>query len=75
VAKHISSWLAQLTDEQREVISRRYGLRGYDQSNLLEIARAMHMPRDRVLQLQSQSMDLLRNMAANEGLSIDVIFL
>jgi RNA polymerase nonessential primary-like sigma factor len=75
MASHISTWLAQLTEVQREVISRRFGLCGYDPSNFLEIAEAMHLPRDRVRQLQTESMGLLRKMAADEGLLIDAIFL
>ena len=75
MASHISSWLEQLTEGQREVISRRFGLCGYDPSNFLEIAKAMHLSRDRVRQLHTESMDLLRKMADDEGLLIDEIFL
>jgi RNA polymerase nonessential primary-like sigma factor len=75
LASHISAWLAQLTERQREVISRRFGLCGYDPSNFLEIAEAMHLPRDGVRQLQAESMVLLRKMAADEGLVIDALFL
>jgi RNA polymerase nonessential primary-like sigma factor len=75
MASHISTWLAQLTESQREVISRRFGLCGYDPSNLLAIAEAMHLPRERIRQLQTESMELLRKMAADEGLLTDAIFL
>ncbi len=74
MASHIATWLEQLTEAQREVICRRYGLHGYDQASLPEIAAALGMRRERVRQLQTESMTLLRKMAASDGLSIDVIF-
>ncbi len=75
MARHIAYWLAQLTVEQREVISRHYGLLGYEQASLPEIAKAMYLPCGRVRRLQHDAMAIIRKMAAAEGIQMDAIFL
>ncbi len=73
--RHVSDWLARLSPKQREVISRRFGLRGYEPSSLEEASKEMGLTRERVRQIQIESMALLREMIESEGLSIDAIFL
>jgi RNA polymerase nonessential primary-like sigma factor len=73
--RHVSEWLAKLNAKQREVISRRFGLRGYEASSLEEASKEMGLTRERVRQIQIESMALLREMIESEGLSIDAIFL
>lgn len=75
IAKHISVWLERLSPYQREVICRRYGLRGYDQINIPEIAEAMGLPRERTRQLKTEAIVLLRKMASRDGFSPDAVFL
>ncbi len=74
MASHLGCWLDQLTEQQREVISRCYGLRGYDQASVPEIAKAMGTTSVHIRQLQVKSMTLLRKLAIKEGLSVDSIF-
>lgn len=73
--RHVAEWLARLNAKQREVISRRFGLRGYEPSSLEEASKEMGLTRERVRQIQIESMALLREMIESEGLSIDAIFL
>ncbi|OBX34323.1 RNA polymerase sigma factor RpoS [Halomonas elongata] len=39
VKQHVDDWLAELTDKQREVVVRRFGLRGHEASTLEQVAR------------------------------------
>ena len=75
MSSHVSYWLAQLTVEQREVISRHYGLHGYEQASLPEIAKAMDLTCGRVRRLQHDAMGIIRKLAAEEGMQMDAIFL
>jgi RNA polymerase nonessential primary-like sigma factor len=73
--RHLSDWLSQLSEKQREVICRRFGLRGYEPSSLEEASREMGLTRERVRQIQIESMSLLRHIIEAEGFSADAIFL
>jgi len=75
MSRHLSDWLSQLNDKQREVICRRFGLRGYEPASLEEASREMGLTRERVRQIQIESMTLLRQVIENEGFSVDAIFL
>lgn len=74
MAHHIAEWLARLNPKQQEVISRRYGLRGYEQSSLEEASREMGLTRERVRQIQIESLKRLRTIVETEGFSIDTLF-
>jgi RNA polymerase nonessential primary-like sigma factor len=73
--RHLSIWLGRLNDKQREVICRRYGLRGYDASSLEDASKEMGLTRERVRQIQIESIALLRRMMEAEGFSVDTLFL
>jgi RNA polymerase nonessential primary-like sigma factor len=70
----IGEWLDQLTDKQREVVSRRYGLRGFDPSTLEEVAAVMGVTRERVRQIQMETLRRLREILETEGYTAEVIF-
>ncbi len=74
VEKHIHSWLDQLTDKQRGVIERRFGLNGYDISTLEEVADAHGITRERVRQIQMEALQSLRKILRRHGVSKDVLF-
>lgn len=74
MSRRIFVWLGKLTEKQREVISRRYGLRGYDQSTLEEASKEMGLTRERVRQIQIESLNLLRKMIETEGFTSESIF-
>jgi RNA polymerase nonessential primary-like sigma factor len=70
----LSKWLEQLTDKQREVVSRRYGLRGHDHSTLEEVAVVMGVTRERVRQIQMEALRRLREILETEGYTAEALF-
>jgi RNA polymerase nonessential primary-like sigma factor len=74
LAHSLSGWLDQLADKQREVIARRYGLRGYEASTLEEVANEMGVTRERVRQIQMEGIKRLREILDVEGITVDAIF-
>jgi RNA polymerase nonessential primary-like sigma factor len=73
VEKHVHEWLNQLTDKQRGVIERRFGLNGYDISTLEEVADAHGITRERVRQIQMEALQSLRKILRRHGVSKDVL--
>lgn len=74
IARSLSGWLEQLTEKQREVVSRRYGLRGYENSTLEEVANEMGVTRERVRQIQMEGIKRLREILELEGITADAVF-
>ncbi len=74
VERHVHEWLNQLTDKQRGVIERRFGLNGYDMSTLEEVAEAHGITRERVRQIQMEALQSLRKILRRHGVSKDVLF-
>ena len=70
----IANWLDELSDKQREVVSRRFGLRGYESSTLEEVGREIGLTRERVRQIQVEALKRLRGIMENQGLSSDSLF-
>ncbi len=74
LAFRISRWLDRLNDKQKEVVSLRYGLRGYDPSTLEEVAGIMGVTRERVRQIQMEALRRLREILEAEGYTAEAIF-
>ncbi len=74
IKDHISGWLEELPDNYREVISRRFGLRGYEVSTLEEVGRETGLTRERVRQVQVQALKQLRSIMEAHGLSGESMF-
>lgn len=70
----IAQWLDELSEKQREVLSRRFGLRGYESSTLEEVGREIGLTRERVRQIQVEALRRLRSIMENNGLSSDSLF-
>lgn len=70
---HIDVWLDELTEKQREVLSRRFGLRGYDRSTLEAVGEEIGLTRERVRQIQVEALKHLREIMERHGLSGDVL--
>jgi RNA polymerase nonessential primary-like sigma factor len=64
----IDAWLERLTPRQREVLTRRYGLREAGVQSLAEIAVVLGITRERVRQIQIEALARLRTVCAEEGL-------
>ena len=69
VEKYVHEWLNQLTDKQRSVIERRFGLNGHDISTLESVAEAHGITRERVRQIQMEALQNLRKILRRNGVS------
>ena len=69
VRKNLGQWLDKLSEKQREVIARRFGVRGYHPSTLESVANEMGVTRERVRQIQMGALKSLRVILENEGFS------
>jgi len=70
----ISTWLEELSDKQCEVVSRRFGLRGYESSTLEQVGREIGLTRERVRQIQVEALRRLRVIMETQGLSGESLF-
>lgn len=70
----ISEWIGELTEKQREVVARRFGLRGYETSTLEEVGREIGLTRERVRQIQVEALKRLRDILEKQGLSSESVF-
>lgn len=73
VRGNIDQWLNKLTDKQREVVERRFGLHGYDISTLEEVGSQIGVTRERVRQIQIEALKRLREIMISQGYSGDAI--
>jgi len=71
---HLDEWLNKLNDKQREVVERRFGLHGYENSTLEQVANELGVTRERVRQIQMDALKRLRLILEQEGYSVDAIF-
>lgn len=64
--------LHELTDKQREVLCRRFGLEGYERQTLEEVGQAVGLTRERVRQIQMHALKTLREVLEKQGLEGDI---
>ncbi len=69
----LQSWLAALSDKQRWVIERRYGLNDQEVSTLEDLAHDLDITRERVRQIQIEAINSLRAMIKRDGLTRDML--
>jgi len=74
LASQITEWLDELTDKQKEVVERRFGLNGYDVSTLEEVGADIGVTRERVRQIQVEALKRLRVILEKAGYSGDALF-
>jgi RNA polymerase nonessential primary-like sigma factor len=74
VNANLDHWLGKLNDKQREVVERRFGLHGYENSTLEQVANELGVTRERVRQIQMDALKRLRDILEKEGFSIDSFF-
>jgi len=70
----LTEWLSELSEKQREVIARRFGLLGYEMSTLEDVGREIGLTRERVRQIQVEALKRMRSIMEKEGLSGQTIF-
>lgn len=74
IKNNITHWVYQLSDKQREVICRRYGLCGYENSTLEQVAQELGVTRERVRQIQMDALKRLKEILEVSGYSFEAIF-
>jgi len=62
-------WLDHLTDLQKDIICRRFGLRGHAVCTLEHVGKEIGLTRERVRQVQLGALRSLRNILETEGLN------
>lgn len=73
VSALIDWWLLQLSDKQRAVVERRFGLHGCRRLTLEQIGEEIGVTRERVRQIQLEALKNLRVMMESQGLSSDTM--
>jgi RNA polymerase nonessential primary-like sigma factor len=68
VLSFIQTWLSLLTDKQRSVIERRFGLNNQEITTLEQIADSMNLSRERVRQIQAEALLVLRKQLRRTGM-------
>ena len=74
LSQSIDQWLSDLTEKQREVVVRRFGLRGHESCTLEEVGQEIGLTRERVRQIQVEALKRLREILEKNGLSSDALF-
>jgi len=69
----LDSWLGELTERQRQVIERRYGLNGSEIATLDTIACDLGLTRERVRQIQLEALERLRRMMRRGNVTRDSV--
>lgn len=73
IQDYVREWLDQLSERQRCVVERRYGLNGSEIHTLEELAQGMDLTRERVRQIQIEALESLRKILRRSGLSRDTL--
>jgi RNA polymerase nonessential primary-like sigma factor len=74
IRKNINGWIFELPEKQREVICRRYGLCGYEDATLEQVAQELGVTRERVRQIQMDGLKRLKEILGVHGYSFETIF-
>jgi len=74
IERHVHEWLTQLNDKQRWVIERRFGLNNCEACTLEDLALELQVTRERVRQIQMESLRVLRQLLRRRGVSKDELF-
>jgi RNA polymerase nonessential primary-like sigma factor len=73
VEQRIGEWVAHLSDKQRLVIERRYGINGRDMATLEVLAKDLGVTRERVRQIQLEALGQLRRQLTRDGIGKDAL--
>ena len=73
VHSSLEDCLSQLSDKQREVVERRFGLHGYTVSTLEQVGQEIGVTRERVRQIQMDALKKLKRILEQEGFSVEAL--
>jgi RNA polymerase primary sigma factor len=68
--EQLDRWLAQLSDQEREVLGLRFGLNGQERHTLAEIGRHLDVSRERVRQVELKALRKLRTLTSRTPTTI-----
>ena len=74
IKQNIAGWIFELPEKQREVICRRYGLCGYEDATLEQVAQELGVTRERVRQIQMDGLRQLKEILKSQGYTFEAIF-
>ena len=69
----VARWLGQLTEKQRQVVMRRFGLNGHERATLEDVGQQIGVTRERVRQIQLDALKRLRQILEAEGLDEEAL--
>lgn len=74
VNKQVDHWLDQLNEKQREVVTRRFGLRGFEVATLEDVGAQIGLTRERVRQIQVEALSFLKEHLKSQGIDEEIFF-
>ncbi|MFT4861647.1 MAG: RNA polymerase nonessential primary-like sigma factor [Pseudohongiellaceae bacterium] len=69
----METWLDELSLKHREVLTRRFGLRGHSVGTLEDVGREIGLTRERVRQIQVEGLARMRQLMETQGLSMESV--
>ncbi|MBI5784266.1 MAG: RNA polymerase sigma factor RpoS [Rhodocyclales bacterium] len=73
IEQRIAEWVSRLSEKQRQVIERRYGLNGNEVATLEALANDLGVTRERVRQIQLEALGQLRRQLLHAGIGRDAV--
>lgn len=73
LCERLDGWLDSLSPRSREILCRRFGLRGYEPQTLEQVGREIDLARERVRQIQLKAMAELRQWLQQTGIEQDAV--
>ncbi len=70
----LEKWLTRLSDKQRAVVERRFGLHGCERATLEQVGEEIGVTRERVRQIQMVALKRLRSIMESHGLDVESLF-
>ena len=67
----LEKWLKHLSQLEKDVIIRRYGLLGQDAATLEVVGQTLGLTRERIRQIQMRALTQLKRLMLNDGISPD----
>ncbi len=68
---NLEKWLFELSEKQRDVLVRRFGLLGHETATLERVGNEIGLTRERVRQIQVEALRRLRELLERNGLSLE----
>lgn len=69
----LATWMSELSDKQRIVVERRFGLNGNEQATLEQVGSEIGVTRERVRQIQIDALRRMRKILEKDGFSEEVL--